>query len=89
MIVDYDTMCELMGTFDEDIFPWMCENNLTLHEAFEILRTRDDRWYFPLSLLWHTVPGNMYIKSLIEDYGPRFHPETIDIIKNHLNRFDS
>lgn len=79
--IDVETSKEWIDTFNNQIVLYMCENNMSLHEAFEALKESDNTLYEVLSGLWATTFGKTYIKSFMQKYGQRLSPKTLEIIR--------
>lgn len=78
---DPTTIKKWMTTFNNCIVPYMCKNNMSLHEAFEDLRQSNRTFYDALSGLWHTYTGKTYLKDFMSKYGNRFSTQTLKKIK--------
>lgn len=65
---------KLLADFDNTVLPWCKENELSLHQAFEISRKSDKEKYTILTSLWHTYIGKAYLKSCFCSHGGRLKP---------------
>ena len=79
--IDAETSMEWLDTFNNQIVPYMCENNMSLHEAFEALKESDGTLYEVLSGLWATSFGKTYIKSFMQKYGQKLSPQILEKIR--------
>lgn len=84
--VDYEEANELLDIFNNKIVPYMCEHNMSLHEAFETLRSTDNDLYKPLSELWSTTFGKAYIKSFMQKYGNKLSVKVLDTINKETKQ---
>ena len=82
--VDVETSKILLDTFNNEIVPYMCNNNLSLHEAFESLKETDNNLYQSLSNLWATAFGKAYLKSFMQKHGQRLSLKTLENIKKEV-----
>lgn len=58
-----EEIAELLEKFDTEIFPWIKENNLSLHNAFEISRKSDRGKYIILASLWSNKAGKAFLQD--------------------------
>lgn len=63
-------MRELLKQFDEIIVPWVTEEKLSLHNAFEISRMFEPEKYEILSKLYRTLVGQTYLKEYFKTEKP-------------------
>ena len=66
---DPDKMRELLDEFHGIVKPWCEENELSLHQAFEISRASQPEIHRILSCLWSTTAGKEYLRSLFSSQG--------------------
>ena len=84
--VDFEEAKELLNIFNNKIVPYMCEHNMSLHEAFETLRPTDNDLYKPLSELWSTTFGKAYIRSFIQKYGNKLYVKVLETINKEAKQ---
>ena len=64
-------MMDLLEKFKQDIWPWMCENNLSVFDALAITQENFPERFAILNKLWSNYAGRNYIYDFVRMNGGR------------------
>lgn len=70
-----DEMKALLDEFHATVEPWCRENNLSLHQAFELSRASDPEKHRVLGRLWSTYAGKEFLRSRFRANGGKLRKE--------------